>query len=85
MTLYCHNPTDHSLNNSSVVRSAVFVLRLVSLRFICDFDGSFHAIKEIKVPLEIIVNSEAGHLNAIAILLITLKFYTHPYDHLHSE
>jgi hypothetical protein len=55
------------------------------LRFIRDFDGSFHVIKKIKVPLEIIVNSEAGHLNAIAILPITLKFYTHPYDHFHIE
>jgi hypothetical protein len=47
--------------------------------------GSFHVIKKIKVPLEIIVNSEAGHLNAIAIVLITLKFYAHPYDHFHLE
>jgi hypothetical protein len=47
--------------------------------------GSFHVIKKIKVPLEIIVNSEAGHLNAIAIVLITLKFYTYPYGHFHLE
>jgi hypothetical protein len=53
--------TDHSLNNSNVVHSTVFVLRLVSLRFITDFGGSFHVIKEINVPL----NSEADHLNAV--------------------
>jgi hypothetical protein len=53
-----------------------------------DFDGLFHVIRKIKVPLKIIINPEANHSNAIYVFCnspLHIKIFTHPYDHFHSE